>query len=42
VVLTPLIGGHTLESPLMMQGCAMANLLASFGGEPLPYAVAVG
>jgi hypothetical protein len=42
VVLTPLIGGHTLESPLMLPGCVMANLHAFFGGEPLPYAVAVG
>jgi hydroxypyruvate reductase len=39
VVLTPHIGGHTLESHTAMQDCVMANLTAFFAGEPLAYAV---
>jgi lactate dehydrogenase-like 2-hydroxyacid dehydrogenase len=39
VVLTPHIGGHTLESHQAMQNCVMANLAAYFEGRPLPYAV---
>jgi hydroxypyruvate reductase len=39
VVLTPHIGGHTLDSHMAMQDCVMANLEAFFAGQPLPYAV---
>ena len=39
VVLTPHIGGHTLDSHMAMQGCVMANLEAFFAGQPLPYVV---
>ena len=39
VVLTPHIGGHTLESHTAMQNCVIANLEAFFAGEPLPHAV---
>jgi hydroxypyruvate reductase len=39
VVLTPHIGGHTLESHVAMQDCVIANLEAYFAGKPLPYAV---
>lgn len=39
VVLTPHIGGHTLESHLAMQDCVVANLSAFFAGLPLPYQV---
>jgi hydroxypyruvate reductase len=39
VVLTPHVGGHTLESHAGMQNCVIANLTAFFAGEPLPYAV---
>jgi lactate dehydrogenase-like 2-hydroxyacid dehydrogenase len=39
VVLTPHIGGHTLESHWSMQDCVLANLTAFFAGQPLPYAV---
>ncbi|HEV7633910.1 MAG TPA: 2-hydroxyacid dehydrogenase [Bradyrhizobium sp.] len=39
VVLTPHIGGHTLDSHVAMQGCVIANLEAFFAGKPLPYAV---
>ena len=39
VVLTPHIGGHTLESHVAMQDCVMANLEAYFAGNPLPYQV---
>jgi hydroxypyruvate reductase len=39
VVLTPHIGGHTLDSHVAMQDCVMANLEAFFGGRPLPYPV---
>src|SRR6202166_2691605 len=39
VVLTPHIGGHTLESHTAMQNCVIAHLEALFGGPPLPHAV---
>jgi lactate dehydrogenase-like 2-hydroxyacid dehydrogenase len=39
VVLTPHIGGHTLESHVAMQDCVIANLEAFFAGKALPYAV---
>jgi hydroxypyruvate reductase len=39
VVLTPHIGGHTLESHTAMQDCVIANLTAFFAGRPLPYTV---
>jgi hydroxypyruvate reductase len=39
VVLTPHIGGNTLESHVAMQACVVANLNAFFAGERLPYAV---
>jgi hydroxypyruvate reductase len=39
VVLTPHIGGHTLESHTAMQDCVIANLTAFFAGRPLPYPV---
>src|SRR2546430_3472909 len=39
VVLTPHVGGHTLESHVAMQDCVMANLEASFAGKPLPHGV---
>jgi lactate dehydrogenase-like 2-hydroxyacid dehydrogenase len=39
VVLTPHIGGHTVESHIAMQDCVMANLDAFFAGKPLPYPV---
>jgi lactate dehydrogenase-like 2-hydroxyacid dehydrogenase len=39
VVLTPHIGGHTLESHRAMQDCVIANLTAFFAGQPLPYRV---
>ena len=39
VVLSPHIGGHTLESHTAMQDCVIANLTAFFAGNPLPYAV---
>ena len=39
VVLSPHIGGHTLESHVAMQDCVIANLEAFFAGKPLPYAV---
>lgn len=42
VVLTPHVGGHTLESHTAMQDCVIANLTAFFAGQPLPYAVRVG
>ncbi len=42
VVLTPHLGGHTLESHLAMQNCVIANLEAFFAGKPLPYAVRGG
>jgi len=39
VVLTPHVGGHTVESHRAMQDCVIANLDAYFAGEPLPYTV---
>src|SRR6476620_10514784 len=39
VVLSPHIGGHTLESHVAMQNCVIANLDAFFAGKPLRYAV---
>jgi hydroxypyruvate reductase len=39
VVLTPHVGGHTLDSHVAMQNCVIANLEAYFAGKPLPYAV---
>ena len=39
VVLSPHLGGHTLESHVAMQDCVLANLDAFFAGRPLPYAV---
>src|ERR1700704_5838363 len=39
VVLTPHIGGHTLESHTAMQDCVIANLDTFFAGQPLAYAV---
>lgn len=39
VVLTPHVGGHTIESHIAMQDCVIANLEAYFAGRPLPYAV---
>jgi hydroxypyruvate reductase len=39
VVLTPHIGGHTLDSHVAMQDCVMANLEAFFADQPLPHAV---
>jgi hydroxypyruvate reductase len=42
VVLTPHVGGHTLESHTAMQDCVIANLEAYFAGKPLPYPVRGG
>ncbi len=42
VVLTPHVGGHTLDSHVAMQDCVLANLAAFFAGQPLPYPVGVG
>ena len=42
VVLTPHIGGHTLESHSAMQDCVIANLEAYFAGRGLPYPVRFG
>jgi hydroxypyruvate reductase len=42
VVLTPHLGGHTLESHTAMQDCVIANLDAFFAGQSLPYAVRGG
>jgi hydroxypyruvate reductase len=39
VVLTPHIGGHTLESHVAMQDCVIANLEAFFAGQPLAHPV---
>ncbi|MCS3450397.1 MULTISPECIES: 2-hydroxyacid dehydrogenase [Bradyrhizobium] len=40
VVLSPHLGGHTLESHVAMQDCVLANLDAFFAGKPLTYPVA--
>jgi lactate dehydrogenase-like 2-hydroxyacid dehydrogenase len=42
VVLTPHVGGHTIESHVAMQNCVIANLEAFFAGKPLPHAVRGG
>jgi len=39
VVLTPHIGGHTVESHLAMQDRVIANLEAFFAGQPLAHPV---
>jgi lactate dehydrogenase-like 2-hydroxyacid dehydrogenase len=39
VVLSPHIGGHTLEAHTAMQDCVIANLTAFFAGNPLPHPV---
>jgi lactate dehydrogenase-like 2-hydroxyacid dehydrogenase len=39
VVLTPHIGGHTVEAHAAMQDCVLANLDAFFSGNPLRYPV---
>jgi lactate dehydrogenase-like 2-hydroxyacid dehydrogenase len=39
VMLTPHVGGHTLESHVAMQDCVIANLEAFFAGRPLAYPV---
>jgi lactate dehydrogenase-like 2-hydroxyacid dehydrogenase len=39
VVLTPHVGGHTLESHTAMQNCVIANLDTFFAGQPLAHAV---
>jgi hydroxypyruvate reductase len=39
VVLTPHVGGHTIESHIAMQDCVIANLTAFFAGKPLAYPV---
>ena len=39
VVLTPHVGGHTIESHTAMQDCVIANLGAFFAGRPLVYPV---
>ena len=39
VVLTPHIGGHTIEAHAAMQDCVLANLDAFFAGKPLRYPV---
>jgi lactate dehydrogenase-like 2-hydroxyacid dehydrogenase len=41
VVLTPHIGGHTLDSHMGMQNCVIANLDAFYAGKGLPYPVKV-
>jgi hydroxypyruvate reductase len=41
VVLTPHIGGHTLDSHVSMQDCVIANLTAYYSGKPLPHPVVV-
>jgi hydroxypyruvate reductase len=39
VVLTPHVGGHTIESHVAMQDCVIANLEAFFAGRPLAHPV---
>jgi lactate dehydrogenase-like 2-hydroxyacid dehydrogenase len=39
VVLTPHVGGHTLESHTAMQNCVIANLDTFFAGQPLAHPV---
>src|ERR1700726_3726038 len=42
VVLTPHVGGHTIDSHMGMQSCVIANLEAFFAGQPLSHAVRGG
>lgn len=42
VVLSPHIGGHTLDSHVAMQNCVLANLTAFFADQRLPYPVPLG
>src|SRR2546423_403165 len=39
VVLSPHIGGHTLEAHVAMQDCVLANLVVFFSGQPLAHPV---
>jgi lactate dehydrogenase-like 2-hydroxyacid dehydrogenase len=39
VVLTPHVGGHTIESHIAMQDCVISNLEAFFAGKPLVHPV---
>jgi lactate dehydrogenase-like 2-hydroxyacid dehydrogenase len=39
VVLTPHIGGHTLDAHVAMQDCVIANLETFFAGQSLAHAV---
>jgi hydroxypyruvate reductase len=39
VVLTPHVGGHTIEAHVSMQDSVIANLEAFFAGRPMPYQV---
>ena len=39
VVLTPHLGGHTIEAHAAMQDCVMANLEAFFAGKAMPHEV---
>jgi lactate dehydrogenase-like 2-hydroxyacid dehydrogenase len=39
VVLTPHLGGHTLDAHVAMQDCVISNLEAFFAGKPLTYPV---
>src|SRR2546430_4564886 len=39
VVLTPHIGGHTLDAHVAMQDCVIANLETFFAGQPLAHPV---
>jgi lactate dehydrogenase-like 2-hydroxyacid dehydrogenase len=39
VVLTPHVGGHTMDSHAAMQDCVIANLEAFFADRPLAYPV---
>jgi hydroxypyruvate reductase len=41
VVLTPHVGGHTIDSHVAMQDYVIANLKAFFAGKPLPHPVQV-
>jgi len=38
-VLTPHVGGHTIEAHVAMQDCVISNLEAFFAGKPLVYPV---
>jgi len=39
VVLTPHVGGHTVEAHIAMQDCVIANLEAFFAGRPLVWPI---